>query len=196
MILLHNFNIDIKSYSQKATNNKFPTLTQCPSCHKKYCIKRHGFYRRYVIENQFTEKVHICRYKCYSCQITISILPSFLIPYFQHTALIIATSLYYKLLKKKPHKLSRQLVSFYLKRFSSFLISFPANIKAKNIKSPIGIIKLILNLGVKTFHFASYGYQSSYFKKGHGDRFFVSVKKWKLTSDPWQDKRQNTRNCT
>jgi hypothetical protein len=170
LILLHNFSIDMKSYSHQATNNKFPTLTQCPSCKKKFCLKRHGFYRRYAIENQLTEKIPICRYKCYSCQITISILPSFLIPYFQHTLLIIATTLYFKILNKKSLQLSRQLVSFYLKRFtlqlawiSSFLLSFPVNIKAKNINSLIGIIKLILNLGVNTFHFASYGYQSSYF---------------------------------
>jgi hypothetical protein len=170
MIYLHDFQLNLQSYSKRATNNEFPNLTQCPSCKKINCLKRHGFYRRYGIENKYTEKIHICRYKCYSCQITISILPSFLIPYFQHTAHNIVTTLYYKLLKKKPVQLSRQLVSFYLKRFSlqlawisSFLLSIPVITKDKCIKSPIHILKLIYKLGINTFLLTSFGHQSSYF---------------------------------
>jgi hypothetical protein len=170
VILLHDFQLDLQSYSERATENDFPSLSQCPSCQKNYCLKRHGFYRRYAIEYQFTEKIHICRYKCYSCHITISILPSFLIPYFQHSALIIVKAIYSKLLKKKSLYLSRQLISFYLKRFtlrlawiSSFFLSFPTIIKPRYINSPIGIIKLILKFGVNTFHLASFGYQWSYF---------------------------------
>jgi hypothetical protein len=170
MIVLHNFNIDIHAYCKRATSNKFPKLTQCPSCKKKYNIKRHGFYKRYAIQNEITEKIAICRYKCFSCQITISILPFFLIPYFQHTSLIIVKAIYSKLIKKKSLDLSRQLVSFYLKRFtsqsawiSSFFLSILGKTKKNNLKSPIKILILIQELGIHTFHLASFGYQSRYF---------------------------------
>jgi hypothetical protein len=170
MILLHNFKIDLLSYSQKAKNNEFPVLTQCPSCNKHHCLKKHGFYLRYAINAPLTEKIPICRYKCYSCQITISILPSFLIPYFQHSVLFVASTIYHKLLKKKSPHISRQLVTFYLKRFnsqlawiSSCLLSFQESTKDNHINSPLRILKLIYSLGINHFNLASFGYQLSYF---------------------------------
>jgi hypothetical protein len=110
--------------------------------------------------------------KCSHCNITLSILPSFLIPYFQHTTIEIVMSIYNRLLRKMSPNLSRQLISFYLLRFHhqfEWMLSFLKTIqstwqtnKVMNL-STISIILKILKIGVNRFHLASFGYQSSYF---------------------------------
>jgi hypothetical protein len=109
--------------------------------------------------------------KCSHCNITLSILPSFLIPYFQHTNLMIIMSIYNRLLGKMSPNLSRQLISFYLKRFNhqfewilSFLKTSQSSMQPNNAStSTITIILNILKIEVNKFHLASYGYQSRYF---------------------------------
>jgi hypothetical protein len=109
--------------------------------------------------------------KCSHCNITLSILPSFLIPYFQHTNTTIFMSIYNRLLGKMSPHLSRQLISFYLKRFNrqfewilSFLKTNQGSLQLNNVQpSTISFILNILKIGVNKFHLASYGYQRSYF---------------------------------
>jgi hypothetical protein len=110
--------------------------------------------------------------KCSQCNITLSILPSFLIPYFQHTTIVIVKSIYNRLLRKLSPNLSRQLISFYLLRFQhqfEWMLSFLKTIQStwqpnKVMKlSTISIILNILKIGVNRYHLASFGYQSSYF---------------------------------
>jgi hypothetical protein len=106
------------------------------------------------------------------CNITLSILPSFLIPYFQHTTIMIIMSIYKRLLRKLSPTLSRQLISFYLQRFNhqfewilSFLKTIQSALQLDNVMnhSTFSLILNILKIGVNKFHLASFGYQSSYF---------------------------------
>jgi hypothetical protein len=109
--------------------------------------------------------------KCSHCNITLSILPSFLIPYFQHTNISIIMSIYNRLLGKMSPHLSRQLISFYFNRLNqqlewiiSFLKTNQSSMQPNNVyPSTISIILNILKIGVDKFHLASFGYQRSYF---------------------------------
>jgi hypothetical protein len=47
-------------------------------------MKKHGFYKRYVIAYNFSGYIYIRRYICPCCGRTVSFLPSFLVPYFQY----------------------------------------------------------------------------------------------------------------
>jgi hypothetical protein len=48
-------------------------------------LHRHGYYWRNAIAEEKEVKIPICRIICLSCKKTISIIPNFLIPYFQHS---------------------------------------------------------------------------------------------------------------
>ncbi|WP_353733689.1 DUF6431 domain-containing protein [Syntrophothermus sp.] len=54
-------------------------------CHARGTLKKHGFYERYVIPFQEELLISIRRFKCSCCKRTTSILPSFLLPHYQHT---------------------------------------------------------------------------------------------------------------
>lgn len=87
MIILHDFRISLEEYANRGKMNNFPIFDKCPNCH---CIAsgnlhRHGYYWRYAITDEAEFKIPICRLICLSCKKTFSILPDFLIPYFQHS---------------------------------------------------------------------------------------------------------------
>src|SRR5699024_10897612 len=60
--------------------------------------------------------IPICRFRCLACKVTISILPSFLIPYFQHTLDSMVGRLS-SALKGEKVKGSRQQLEQHMKRF-------------------------------------------------------------------------------
>ncbi len=121
MIIIHNFNIDLRSYADKGKNNEFPIYDKCPSCHSWGNMQKHGFYWRFAVTDTLTEKIPIRRLKCNCCKKTFSILPDFLIPYFQHTLHTILDHIENKLNEKETSSLSHQLIRFYLVRFMSQL---------------------------------------------------------------------------
>lgn len=63
-------------------------------------LHRHGFYERNAITKYKVYRIYILRVKCPSCNKTYSVLPSFLIPYFQYTFGTIITCLFYMYLLK------------------------------------------------------------------------------------------------
>lgn len=123
----------------------FPSLLTCPACHANVQLYRHGFYFRNVLTTYAEYRIEICRYLCRSCQKTISLLPTFLLPYFQRCCLSILEVL--RGFFCGINKFCRQLMTFYLHRFrrnmNSVVISFrerglklkiPDNDKEKAIK--------------------------------------------------------------
>ncbi|CRF28661.1 Uncharacterised protein [Mycobacterium tuberculosis] len=86
MIVYHNFLVDVSRYAELGKANDFPELDCCPMCQAKNWLKRHGFYERNAIDAKAaTYRIIICRLICPDCGRTVSILPTFLLPYFQHT---------------------------------------------------------------------------------------------------------------
>ena len=87
MIISHDFGIDLMEYAARGKENEYPLLDKCPNCK---CIgpgniHRNGYYWRFGLTDEETRKIPICRLRCLMCNKSISILPDFLIPYFQHT---------------------------------------------------------------------------------------------------------------
>jgi len=72
---------------QKANGDLFPDAPiRCifEDCRMPARMKKHGFYKRYVIAYNFSGYIYIRRYICPCCGRTVSFLPSFLVPYFQY----------------------------------------------------------------------------------------------------------------
>ena len=151
MQILHNFHISIKKYYELGIENDFPIVTECPFCHD--LLYKHGFYQRYVITSQKRNyRILIRRYKCHHCGRTVSILPSFLFPYFQRSLDYIVDCIKEYLLFKK-FMCYRRAVFFYLKRFKDNtpgLIFFFRDLdnslipfRLSRIKKAIKLIKMI-----------------------------------------------------
>jgi len=170
MILVHDFGIDLNMYAYKGMENDFPSLNVCPSCHSMNELQRHGFYWRYGITEEITEKIPICRLQCPACTMTFSILPDFLIPYYQHTLHTVLDRAEASLKREKKPGL-RQLVAFYKRRFLKHLkwfhsfftdhgISVPFPCENKNATKYLTMIR---DFGESTFLRRSKGHLSSYF---------------------------------
>lgn len=120
MIIPHHFPVTIETYRVRGKQNDFPTFTCCPLCRAMNTLLRHGYYERNAIEEEVCHRITICRLKCPDCRKTFSILPNFLLPYFQHTlAFMIRILLVGWLLG--TCLCSRQLRRFYEKRLEGKL---------------------------------------------------------------------------
>lgn len=105
----------------------------CKKCCYEGRLHRHGTYSRNVITFFQVFQINIQRFKCPICKKTCSMLPSFLIPYFQYSFDFITALLYMVyVLSILPYRIpalvteigvhchiSLQSVLFYMKRFIS-----------------------------------------------------------------------------
>jgi len=108
MQVIHDFAVKPQEYFLKGRDNDFPVLEKCPHCQD--LMVGHGFYPRYVITIKAkTYFLYIKRFKCRHCGKTVSILPSFLLPYFQRSLQAIFYSLYCYLIQKQYTIAQRQL---------------------------------------------------------------------------------------
>lgn len=126
MQIIWNLTVDIKTYAKDRYSVVYPVMTECPCCCAQVKLERHGFYQRNALVRTKCYRIDICRYWCPSCGRTVSLLPWFLLPYFQYTRDTILKSLR-KQFKKAGSFLSRQLSAFYCHRF---LNNIPAIISA------------------------------------------------------------------
>jgi len=111
-------------------NGKFPDApAKCPhkGCHAPVKLRKHGFYKRYLVLIGFSGIIYIRRYLCLACGRTVSMLPSFCLPHMQYgveviiMALLVAAkhmSAKYVGTKwpERPPALSRRHIIFYRKR--------------------------------------------------------------------------------
>jgi len=120
--------VDPSVYANDVKNVSFPVLKECPCCKSLIRLQRHGFYPRYAIIWGTEYLIRICRYLCPSCLRTVSLLPLFLFSHFQHDRESILNSLRdFFSGRNHPGILSRQLVSFWCRRF---LANLPAIVSA------------------------------------------------------------------
>lgn len=122
MQIIYEFKISQKEYIERGKNNDFPELKCCPCCKNKQSTShpRHGFYWRYVVTDVSSELIPIVRFKCFSCGKTISLLPDFLVPHFQHSLSTLVKRIN-QLLEDKKSCGSRQLQAFHLNRYLKFV---------------------------------------------------------------------------
>lgn len=129
-----------EEYEKQGKGFDFPVMCSCknPKCDVYMMntgIQRFGFYRRSVLDGVFNGKILIRRYRCKYCKMTFSFLPSFCLPYFQHSLRIIFLILlntmsqektateYQETIKEEYPKLpiQRQHIEFYINRFKTNL---------------------------------------------------------------------------
>lgn len=120
--------VEASVYAADVKNVSFPVFKECPMCKSFVRLHRNGFYPRYAVVWGIVYLIKICRYLCPSCQRTVSLLPLFLFCHFQHNRESILACLRAFFSGKKPPVIfSRQLVSFWCRRF---LTNLPAIISA------------------------------------------------------------------
>lgn len=167
----YDFGIDFNTYAKRGKNNRFPDHESCPMCHSRKRLHRHGFYWRYGITDLLIERVPICRFLCTICKKTLSILPSFFVPYFQHTICTILIRLEERICHQQI-KGSRQLVSYYVNRFMgqlnwlhTFFIDQVGGFEIGKTEKEKATkyMKMIRDFGESTFFRRSKGHLSSYF---------------------------------
>ncbi len=174
MIIIHDFGIGLEEYGSRGKGNEFPMFDRCPDCHciAQGNVHRNGYYWRYGID-EADQAVHIpiCRFRCLACGVNISILPDFLIPYYQHTLHTIVERVHLLLRGKKAIG-SRQQLAQHTKRFyeilhwtHSFLMDLghPLGFTQDQKKEALKYMKMIQDIGVSTFFRRSWGHLSSYF---------------------------------
>lgn len=170
LTVYHDFGISVGEYESRGKHNLFPEVDRCPHCKGVVRMYRHGFYLRNAIDHD-QYQILICRLRCPSCKKTVSILPTFLLAYFQHTVDIILEKLQGVLIDRKINGY-HQLVLFYRKRFlnrinqveiffrdEGFRDNLPNDTKEKAIK----LLKMILALGKAPFVRRSTGHLSRNF---------------------------------
>lgn len=94
-MIITKFIQSITEYHKLGKTNIFPYQYGCNKCGYMGRLHRHGFYSRNVITRFSNYRIYILRIKCPSCGKTHSLLPSFLIPYYQYCFDAIFLCLYY-----------------------------------------------------------------------------------------------------
>jgi len=169
-VLICDFHLSLEQYAKRGKKNDFPRVEKCPHCRGVVQLRRHGFFWRNALERSKQFRIPICRLKCPSCKNTVSLMPDFLLPYFQYTLSAILERLRAGLGGKIIG--CYQLAQFYRKRFleqlkqvemffrdEGFRGVLPRDIKAKAIK----LLEMILALGKATFLRRSTGHFTSNF---------------------------------
>lgn len=172
MIISHNFGLGLEGYVRSGQANDFPVFDSCPNCG---CfgpgnVRRHGFYWRNGVTETEEYRLPICRFRCAACSVTISILPDFLLPYFQHTLGTVLGRIQ-ELLERKKAAGSRQICGFYKKRYFKnlhWIHSFfmdqgeRTGFSEDQIKEAKKYLKRILDFGESSFLRRSWGHLTKY----------------------------------
>lgn len=119
--------VKLSVYAKDRYSVVFPVISRCPCCQAGVRLIRHGFYQRNVLLKANEFRINVCRFLCPSCKRTVSLLPHFLLPYFQHNREVLLKSLKETFLRLSPQSLGRQIAAFYRQRF---LFNLPAIISA------------------------------------------------------------------
>lgn len=115
----------------------YPTFNHCPQCGHFVNLVRHGYYQRHIPEEDRVWVLDICRYLCPDCGRTLSLLPWFLLPFFQHPRSTIFTALREHFRGRVETFISRQLQSFYARRFIRNLNAIVSSFRHKGFYEPL-----------------------------------------------------------
>jgi hypothetical protein len=117
----------LAAYAADRDSVAIPIPEKCPHCQSPRSLSGHGFYSRFALHQHEVYRIFIRRFLCLSCGITVSLLPWFLLPFFQHCRETILAALWNRFARCCSDTLSRELISFYRYRF---LQNLPAIITA------------------------------------------------------------------
>jgi hypothetical protein len=136
MQIIYDFGISLAEYNRRSVENVFPVIERCPCCGYPGRLNRHGFYWRNAVFFLHQFRIPILRLKCSSCDKTVSILPDFLLPYFQYTLRFILKHLR-DFFFKGERSIYYQLLQFYRRRFSRNLNRIVAYFRDKDYRGVV-----------------------------------------------------------
>jgi hypothetical protein len=94
-----NFGLDVQEYLRQFSRLPLVLPTTCARCGASDCLCRHGSYGRQVCEGNAVFSIRVKRLLCRLCHRTISLLPSFCLPYRQHSTAVVEKVLSLRFLK-------------------------------------------------------------------------------------------------
>ncbi len=130
-MLLTKFPNFIQRVIKNSEEDFYQVINGCAKCKYAGNLHRHASYYRTIICKEITSRVKIQRVICPVCRKTHALIPSDLIPYFQHTLETIVRLLEIVKIKKKSYtKVIKDLniinpyfslghITFYINRFKS-----------------------------------------------------------------------------
>lgn len=93
MVIVVDSGDDVQRYAQTFASRPLPRAASCPGCSAIGHLIRHGSYSRTVVQPTQTIPIRIQRLLCTACHHTVSLLPSFCLPWRQYASTTIQTVL-------------------------------------------------------------------------------------------------------
>ena len=157
-MISYDADVTLVQYAILGKKNNFPEIERCPACRGLVRLNAHGYYFRNALQGKLELRVPIRRLKCPACNKTFSLLPDFLLPYFQYTLNDILGALSRSL--RGTVSAWRQRFWFYRKRFMAQLNQvemffrdegFREKLPGEYIEKAIKLLEMILALGEAPF---------------------------------------------
>ena len=98
MQILHPFVGSIQQYFKETSEPDRYRPDHCPQCEANRPLMAHGFYSRTLVDVEFDSSIRVRRYLCHCWKRTVSLLPSFALPYLRFGITVIALFLIARLL--------------------------------------------------------------------------------------------------
>ena len=98
MQILYPSRVSIQQYLQKIPDPDWCRPDGCPQCQACRPLIAHGFYCRTLVDVAFDDTIPVRRYLCRLCKRTVSLLPSFALPYLRFSLAVISLFLVARLL--------------------------------------------------------------------------------------------------
>lgn len=148
MILYYDFGMEPEEYSQlEIANIDFNVPEFCQKCKVRKRLYRHGYRSRYALSSGNEYVLTIIRLICRFCRTTFTVLPTFLVPYFQTVVSEIT-----ELIRSRAKALSlhrQSLRNFYIKRFAKNFNIILGFTRQKGIRLEPSVINCIKNKAIK-----------------------------------------------
>lgn len=93
VVIVAEFGSDVQSYARAFAELSIPRPRDCPHCEAVGRLIGHGSYPRTVIDPGEATLIRVKRWLCAVCRQTVSILPSFCLPWRHYRASVIQTVL-------------------------------------------------------------------------------------------------------
>lgn len=93
VLIVAEFGPDVQHYARQFAHLSIPRPTCCPHCEARDRLVGHGSYPRTAIDHRQAIPIRVKRFFCPACRKTISVLPSFCLPWRHYQAVSIQTVL-------------------------------------------------------------------------------------------------------
>ena len=93
MQIITQFSMSPQQYIIQFESLQISRPEKCPNCGVPNSFHGHGRYWRNVVTDQYEERIPVARFCCKVCSLTVSMLPSFVLPYFQYSLAFILAAL-------------------------------------------------------------------------------------------------------